>query len=119
MKGYCFIVRFAADFIIGCQHEEDARRIVEVLPKRFERYGLSIRPEKTKRDRSGGARRQARGHRQEPAADLGADRDHPSGMVGAGQGLRVPLLQLDRSLGINCLQHLQNSLLNCVFGDFI
>jgi group II intron reverse transcriptase/maturase len=48
MKGYCFIVRFADDFIIGCQYEEDARRIMEVLPKRFDRFGLSIHPEKTK-----------------------------------------------------------------------
>jgi len=48
MKGYCFIVRFADDFIIGCQYDEDARRIMEVLPKRFDRYGLSIHPEKTK-----------------------------------------------------------------------
>ncbi len=48
MKGYCFIVRFADDFIIGCQYEEDASRIMEVLPKRFDRFGLSIHPEKTK-----------------------------------------------------------------------
>jgi len=48
MKGKCFIVRFADDFIIGCQYEEDARRIMDVLPKRFDRYGLSIHPEKTK-----------------------------------------------------------------------
>ncbi len=48
MKGYCFMVRFADDFIIGCQNEEDARRIMEVLPKRFDRFELSIHPEKTK-----------------------------------------------------------------------
>ncbi len=48
MKGYCFIVRFADDFIIGCQYEEDASRIMDVLPKRFDRFGLSIHPEKTK-----------------------------------------------------------------------
>lgn len=48
MKGRCFIVRFADDFVIGCEREEDARRIMEVLPKRFNRYGLSVHPEKTK-----------------------------------------------------------------------
>ena len=48
MKGYCFLVRFADDFIIGCQYEEDARRIMNVLPKRFDRFGLTIHPEKTK-----------------------------------------------------------------------
>ncbi len=48
MKGYCFMVRFADDFIIGCQYEEDARRIMRVLPKRFDRFGLTVHPEKTK-----------------------------------------------------------------------
>ena len=48
MRGRCFIVRFADDFVIGCEREEDARRIMEVLPKRFNRYGLSVHPEKTK-----------------------------------------------------------------------
>ncbi len=48
LKGNCFIVRFADNFIIGCQYEEDARRIMQVLPKRFAKYGLSVHPEKTK-----------------------------------------------------------------------
>lgn len=48
MRGRCFIVRFADDFVIGCEREDDARRIMAVLPKRFQRFGLSIHPEKTK-----------------------------------------------------------------------
>ena len=48
LKGRCFINRFADDFIIGFELEEDARRVMAVLPKRFNRYGLSIHPEKTK-----------------------------------------------------------------------
>jgi group II intron reverse transcriptase/maturase len=47
MKGCCFLIRFADDFIIGCEREGDARRILKVLPKRFGRFGLSIHPEKT------------------------------------------------------------------------
>jgi len=47
MKGRCFLLRFADDFIIGCELDEDARRIMEVLPKRFDRFGLAIHPEKT------------------------------------------------------------------------
>ena len=47
MKGRCFIVRFADDFVIGCEQESDARRILEVLPKRFARFGLTIHPTKT------------------------------------------------------------------------
>lgn len=47
MKGGCFIIRFADDFIIGCEFEADAKRIMGVLPKRFNRFGLTIHPEKT------------------------------------------------------------------------
>lgn len=48
LKGRSFLQRFADDFIIGCELESDARRIMEVLPHRFGRYGLTIHPEKTK-----------------------------------------------------------------------
>jgi group II intron reverse transcriptase/maturase len=48
LKGRSFLLRFADDFIIGCEIESDARRIMEVLPRRFGRYGLTIHPEKTK-----------------------------------------------------------------------
>ncbi|MEE9157986.1 MAG: group II intron reverse transcriptase/maturase [Gammaproteobacteria bacterium] len=47
MKGGCFLIRFGDDFIIGCELEADARRVMEVLPKRFNRFSLSIHPEKT------------------------------------------------------------------------
>jgi group II intron reverse transcriptase/maturase len=48
LKGRSFLLRFADDFVIGCELESDARRIMEVLPQRFSRYGLTIHPEKTK-----------------------------------------------------------------------
>jgi len=48
LKGRSFLVRFADDFIIGCEMESDARRIMKVLPQRFRRYGLTIHPRKTK-----------------------------------------------------------------------
>jgi len=47
MKGRCFLIRFADDFIIGFELEADARRVMEVLPKRFHRFSLTIHPEKT------------------------------------------------------------------------
>jgi len=47
MRGRCFIIRWADDFIIGCELESDAKRIMEVLPKRFNRFGLALNPEKT------------------------------------------------------------------------
>jgi group II intron reverse transcriptase/maturase len=59
MKGRCFLIRFADDFVIGCEVEADARRILEVLPKRFGRFGLAIHSDKTalirfRRPESGG-----------------------------------------------------------------
>jgi len=47
LKGRSFLIRFADDFIIGCEREEDARKVMEVLPKRFNRFNLTIHPEKT------------------------------------------------------------------------
>ena len=47
MQGRCFLIRFADAFVIGCEAEADARRIMDVLPKRFARYGLTIHPTKT------------------------------------------------------------------------
>ena len=37
----------ATHLLIGCEREADARRIMEVLPKRFTRFRLTIHPEKT------------------------------------------------------------------------
>ena len=48
LKGRCFLIRFADDAILGFEYEEDARRVMEVLPKRFEKYGLRIHPQKTR-----------------------------------------------------------------------
>ena len=47
LRGRSFLVRFADDFLIGCEREEDARRVLAALPKRFERFKLAIHPEKT------------------------------------------------------------------------
>jgi RNA-directed DNA polymerase len=43
-----FMVRFADDVVIGFAAEQDARRVMEVLPKRFARFGLEVHPEKTR-----------------------------------------------------------------------
>ena len=48
MKGRCFIIRWADDFVLGFEVESDARRVMEVLPKRLERFGLSLNMDKTK-----------------------------------------------------------------------
>jgi RNA-directed DNA polymerase len=48
MKGKCFMIRFADDAILGFSMESDARKVREVLPKRFAKYGLKLHPEKTR-----------------------------------------------------------------------
>ena len=48
MVGRCFMIRWADDFIIGCELESDARRIMQALPKRFNRFRLALHSEKTK-----------------------------------------------------------------------
>lgn len=48
MRGHCFLIRYADDFVLGFTREDDARRVMEVLPKRFGRFGLTIHPEKTR-----------------------------------------------------------------------
>ena len=48
LKGEAFVIRYADDFVIGVAREDDAQRILEVLPKRMSKYGLTVHPEKTR-----------------------------------------------------------------------
>jgi group II intron reverse transcriptase/maturase len=48
LQGRAHLIRYADDFVILFTHEDDARRVLEVLPKRFGKYGLALHPEKTR-----------------------------------------------------------------------
>lgn len=48
LRGPARLIRYADDFVIVCVLEEDARRVLEVLPKRFGKYGLTLHPDKTR-----------------------------------------------------------------------
>jgi hypothetical protein len=48
LQGRSFLVRYADDFVMGFACEADARRVLDVLPKRFGRYGLTLHPDKTR-----------------------------------------------------------------------
>jgi RNA-directed DNA polymerase len=48
MSGRTSLVRYADDFVLLFEKEEDARRVEAVLSKRFEKYGLKLHPEKTR-----------------------------------------------------------------------
>ncbi len=48
LKGRSFPIRFADDFVIGCENETDWHRLKDALPKRFGKHGLKIHPDKSK-----------------------------------------------------------------------
>lgn len=48
LRGRAFLIRYADDFVLAFTHEEDARRVLAVLPKRFGKYGLALHPDKTR-----------------------------------------------------------------------
>jgi len=47
LRGRAFLIRFADDFVIGLTDESDARRVLDVVPKRFAKYELAVHPDKT------------------------------------------------------------------------
>jgi RNA-directed DNA polymerase len=46
--GDMIIVRYADDFIVGFQHESDARRFLDEMRNRLQEFALSLHPEKTR-----------------------------------------------------------------------
>ena len=48
MNGRAHLFRYADDAVMLFEKEEDARRVLKVLPKRLEKYGLTLHPEKTR-----------------------------------------------------------------------
>ena len=48
LRGRATLIRYADDFVIAFELREDADRVWEVLPKRMERFGLSLHPDKTR-----------------------------------------------------------------------
>ena len=43
-----WLFRYADDAVLVFANERDARRVFDALPKRFERFGLKLHPEKTR-----------------------------------------------------------------------
>ena len=48
LKGDSMLIRFADDFLLGFTNREDALRVMQVLPRRLGKYGLTLHPEKTR-----------------------------------------------------------------------
>jgi RNA-directed DNA polymerase len=48
LRGRAHLVRYADDAVMLFEYEEDARRVMTVLPKRFGKYSLTLHPGKTR-----------------------------------------------------------------------
>jgi RNA-directed DNA polymerase len=48
LGGRAHLIRYADDAVIIFEQEQDAQRVLEVLPKRLARYHLTLHPEKTR-----------------------------------------------------------------------
>ncbi|MDI1450799.1 group II intron reverse transcriptase/maturase [Polyangium sp. 6x1] len=48
LRDWAVLVRYADDAVLVFGREEDARRVHDVLAKRFAKYGLTLHPEKTR-----------------------------------------------------------------------
>jgi RNA-directed DNA polymerase len=48
LRGKVFVIRYADDAVLCFQYREDAEKVLQVLPKRFARFGLTLHPEKTR-----------------------------------------------------------------------
>lgn len=48
LQGQAHLIRYADDFVIAFEKEEDAKRVMAVLPQRFGRFGLTLHPDKTR-----------------------------------------------------------------------
>lgn len=48
LRARAFMVRYADDFVMVFEREDDARKVLDVLPKRLGKYGQSLHPDKTR-----------------------------------------------------------------------
>ena len=48
LRGRCILVRYADDLVMAFERCDDAKRVLAVLGKRLERYGLMLHPGKTR-----------------------------------------------------------------------
>lgn len=48
LRGQAYEIRYADDGLLCFQFKQDAERVLEVLPKRFAKYGLTLHPQKTR-----------------------------------------------------------------------
>jgi group II intron reverse transcriptase/maturase len=47
-RGDVIVVRYADDFVIGVEHQDEAERLLEAIRERFARFALQLHPDKTR-----------------------------------------------------------------------
>ena len=53
LKGKAWLIRYIDDFVVCFQYCSDAQRLMEVLPKRLEKFALKLEPDKNRLIRFG------------------------------------------------------------------
>ena len=48
LKGNAYLIRYADDFVILCQYQEEAYQIYEILKKRLNKFNLEVAEDKTR-----------------------------------------------------------------------
>lgn len=48
LKGFAQLVRYADDFVIGAQYEQEAKQIIQDIKQRFAKFGLTLAQDKTR-----------------------------------------------------------------------
>ena len=48
LRSGAYLIRYADDLVIGFRDHHDAQRVMDVVPKRFGKHGLTVHPTKTK-----------------------------------------------------------------------
>ena len=48
LQGHGYLIRYADDFVLGFERREDAQRVMAVLGRRLQRFGLSLQAAKTR-----------------------------------------------------------------------
>jgi len=48
LRGQATLIRYCDDFVIAFEYQDDAQRVMDVLPRRLGHFGLTLHPDKTR-----------------------------------------------------------------------
>ena len=86
-RGEMYIVRYADDFVMGFQYEQDALAMREALATRLAKFGLELHPDKTRVIRFGRFAASGRNARARKTRDVRLPRVHAHRRAGPAAGV--------------------------------